>query len=360
MLKGPKAASRSIIGYEASSSEIGTDFQESSWPSEAEEVTINEGRLASGSGDISMDVSSSSRSSPLAELNGGGVEFFRFCLPCRALALRDSIEPAHAFTFFGFLRFFEVVFCSPNSSVCPFSGTSDIPHPAEIASVGATVSFCELEELELTGLDRIGDPATKGSKPKNDHFLADFVGLGVAGATDALAEGNAPKKGIEPRLRGDGRDASCSWMLCVRSRTAPAVLGRGSFSFRAELKPTGEGNSRSAGVREITDEILPETECPGRAVIVLEVSFETRESGLGINSNVSENPTRLRVVGLDCWSACADGADALSRAVSPFVGSVDDGASLGSGDVTCEARKSLLQGESNIAGLAGALLPRRF
>jgi len=308
-----------------------------------------------------MEVESSSRPSPLAEeVNGGGVEFLRFCFPCRALALRDSIDPAHVFTFLGFLRFFEAVFCKPKSSVGPFSGASDMPHPVEVARDGATVSFCEFEELELTGLDRLGDPATKGSKPKNDHFLADLVGLGVAGATDALAGGKTPKKGIEPRLRGDGRDASWSWVLWVRSRTAPAVLGRGSISFRDEPNPTGEGNSRSAGVREITDEILPETECPGRAVIVLEVSFETRDSGRGMNSNVSENPTRLRVVGLGCWSASPGGTDTLSRAISPLLGSVGDGAALSSGDFTCEARKSLLPEESNIAGLAGALLPRRF
>jgi hypothetical protein len=43
--------------------------------------------------------------------------------------------------------------------------------------------------------------------------------------------------------------------------------------------------------REITDEMLPDTEWSGRAVAVLEVSLETRERGLGMYSRVSEKPT---------------------------------------------------------------------
>lgn len=87
----------------------------------------------------------------------------------------------------------------------------------------------------------MGEAATNGSKPKKDHFLVDFVGLGVAGATADVrsAGGMAPRKGMDPLLLGDARDCSCS-SVCVRSRIAPAVLGRDSFNFRVELKPIGE------------------------------------------------------------------------------------------------------------------------
>jgi len=79
--------------------------------------------------------------------------------------------------------------------------------------------------------------------------------------------------------------------------TAPAVLGRLSLSSRAEVPELQNGvTSRSALDMEITDEMLPETEWPGRTV--LEVSVETRDSGLGMYSNVSENPTLFRATGL--------------------------------------------------------------
>lgn len=42
---------------------------------------------------------------------------------------------------------------------------------------------------------------------------------------------------------------------------------------------------------EMIEDMLPETEWLGRTVAVLEASLDTNESGLGINSRVSENPT---------------------------------------------------------------------
>jgi hypothetical protein len=81
--------------------------------------------------------------------------------------------------------------------------------------------------------------------------------------------------------------------------TAPAVLGRLSLSSRAGVPELQNGvTSRSAldMEMEMTDEMLPETEWPGRTVLA--VSVETRDRGLGMYSNVSENPTLFRTAGL--------------------------------------------------------------
>jgi len=100
-----------------------------------------------------------------------------------------------------------------------------------------------------------------------------------------------------------------SW---VRSRIAPAVLGLESVSSRVDVRESGTGLSLPLGdAAETIEEMLPETECPGRAVTVLDVSLETRDSGLGINSSVSENPTRafgtaLLCFGLPSGEQCAE------------------------------------------------------
>jgi hypothetical protein len=64
-----------------------------------------------------------------------------------------------------------------------------------------------------------------------------------------------------------------------------------------EWKANGVFKPSSTFVMEMTDEILPETEWPGRAVVVLEVSLETSDTGLGMYSRVSENPTLVRTTG---------------------------------------------------------------
>jgi hypothetical protein len=48
---------------------------------------------------------------------------------------------------------------------------------------------------------------------------------------------------------------------------------------------------------DIREERLFETEWPGRTVVVLEASLDTSDRGRGMNSIVSENPTRVRVDG---------------------------------------------------------------
>jgi hypothetical protein len=268
------------------------------------------------------------------------------------------MEPAHVFTFFCFLLRFFVNGLSPASSTACLPsepGTLLVEHDA----TGAAVTFCDSAELTLTGRERVGEGATNGSSPKNDHFLLDFVGLGVAGAIAALspAGGMAPKKGMDPLLLGDGRGCSCS-SVWVRSRIAPAVLGRDSFNFGVELKPTGEWSSRSGLVTDITDDMLPESECPGRAVIVLEVSLDTKDNGRGINSKVSEKPTLFRACGLAMGSDCGTGGKAFLLVVSLVVSVTGDFVESGSGGAVFGTRKSSLSG--SIAGLAGALLPRKF
>jgi len=139
---------------------------------------------------------------------------------------------------------------------------------------------------------------------------------------------------------------------------APAVLGRDSFNFRAEPNPTGEWSSRSGFVTDMTEEMLPETEWPGRAVTVLEVSLDTRDRGRGINSSVSEKPTLLRACGLTTGSDSGATGDLSSLGLSHAVSGAGETTGLCSEGIAFGTGNSPLSGR--IAGLAGALLPRRF
>lgn len=102
--------------------------------------------------------------------------------------------------------------------------------------------------------------------------------------------------GNEPRLFGPVRDAPSCGDVGVLSSTAPAVLGLDSGS--AACDGVGSRGARDSSFSimgvfdaERTDEMLPEREWPGLTVTVLEVSLETRDSGRGMNSSVSEKPT---------------------------------------------------------------------
>ncbi len=157
------------------------------------------------------------------------------------------------------------------------------------------------EELALVGRERVGElvPRNGSKPPKKDHLLGVLHGLGVDGSLRS-GSGNDGRRGIEFRRRGDAPVDSSTLLLCVRSMTAPAVLGLDSGLERDGLRTSGEAGSLSAIVElanEMIDEMLPETECPGRAVTVLDVSLEMRDSGLGINSRVSEKPTLARFTG---------------------------------------------------------------
>lgn len=141
---------------------------------------------------------------------------------------------------------------------------------------------------------------------------------------------------------------------------APAVLGRDSSFEDAGLDWSGELQSRSAEVEcpsEISDEMLPDVECPGRAVAVLEVSFETRERGLGMNSSVSENPTLARFAGLAGGgvSSTAKLEDPEACRISPS--DLAEGMEWPCSGPSTVIGKMKLSSRSKTAGVDGALLP---
>ena len=92
---------------------------------------------------------------------------------------------------------------------------------------------------------------------------------------------------------------------------------------------------------DTTEEILFESECPWRTVIVLEASLETKDNGRGINSTVSENPTRPALRG----------------------GVVEAGSSGSTVTVSSDVARFALSNEADLdsfdssAGAAGALPP---
>jgi hypothetical protein len=67
---------------------------------------------------------------------------------------------------------------------------------------------------------------------------------------------------------------------------------------------------------EMTEEMLPEREWPGLAVTVLDVSVDTSDSGLGMNSRVSENPTLFRAKALGVCSSSMVGGDGSLSAIA--------------------------------------------
>lgn len=204
-----------------------------------------------------------------------------------------KIEPAHDLTFFCF-------FFLPDAFLL---SVRDIVSSETCLRPVLPVSFARLEslsvnsdKLEPSSRALVGElvPA-KGSRPKNDHLLGVFVGLEFAEDPE-MPWGRLASKGIELRRRGDKGSPLSTWRLGVLSSTAPAVLGRESFIVRELGEPIRIACSRSPIARfvETIDDILPETLWLGRTVIVLDVSVETKESGRGMNSSVSENPTRPR------------------------------------------------------------------
>lgn len=62
-------------------------------------------------------------------------------------------------------------------------------------------------------------------------------------------------------------------------------------------KPLYSFDGRLGAEIDAIEDILLETECPWRMVIVLEASLETKDNGRGMNSTVSENPTRTALRG---------------------------------------------------------------
>lgn len=78
--------------------------------------------------------------------------------------------------------------------------------------------------------------------------------------------------------------------------TASAVWGLGVASFDELIALRLLDADGALAVPALAmEEMLPEIECPRAVAKVLEESDDSVESGRGIYSNVSENPTRVRV-----------------------------------------------------------------
>lgn len=105
---------------------------------------------------------------------------------------------------------------------------------------------------------------------------------------------------------------------------------------------------------DISEETLPDPEWPGRAVTVLDVSFETSESGRGMNSKVSENPTLARMLGLAIFK-CSSGVALDELGLPVFLLSWPNRTGSGRGKSEPMLGKSSLR--LNIVGLLGALFP---
>lgn len=153
------------------------------------------------------------------------------------------------------------------------------------------------DEPALTGRGFVGEASLEDSCPKKMYFLVPF-GVEGPGLTAAAFAGKSNVRGVEFRRTGLVLLPESPVNAVLLPRTAPAVLGRESLDLMLGAGPVRRYCSWAKEPdADNTDEILPETECPGRIVIVLEVSLETSDNGRGINSTVSENPTRLRIIG---------------------------------------------------------------
>lgn len=109
--------------------------------------------------------------------------------------------------------------------------------------------------------------------------------------------------------------------------------------------------------REMTDEMLPEAECPGRAVTVLDVSLETRERGLGMNSSVSEKPTLARFADFGGCGASSMGKLKDAEACLISFSDLADGMKCVCSGPSTVMGKMKSSFRSKLAGVDGALFP---
>jgi hypothetical protein len=100
--------------------------------------------------------------------------------------------------------------------------------------------------------------------------------------------------------------------------------------------------------------MLPEREWPGRTV--LDVSVETSDSGLGMYSSVSENPTLFRTAGLGVCSSSGTGGDGSSSRSAASSGA-ETGVAFPISTGFSGTGRFWPRGRSAAAGLAGVLLP---
>jgi len=96
--------------------------------------------------------------------------------------------------------------------------------------------------------------------------------------------------GLERRRCGVG-PCSVGDVEPTLSSLAAAVLGLSSIVGGLRLRSFDDGLDA-----DNTDDRDPDTECPPCRIVMLELSLETSERGLGMNCISSENPTRARFI----------------------------------------------------------------
>jgi hypothetical protein len=256
------------------------------------------------------------------------------------LGFRGKIAPAQPLTFFFFfLPFFGLAVTMSGPSVsaqCPLLATG-------------AIFVNKSSEPALCGRALPGDVLPLDcSRAKNDQRF--LVGLG-SGSSVLGASARLRSVGIEFRRFGEQAALAKS---CVFSRIAPAVLGLESDISRVGVCDNGDGLSRPLGeFPDTIDEMLPDKECPGRAVIVLDVSLDTRDNGRGMNSSVSEKPTRALV-----FLGLLSGEDLAAAGSAVSFGASAVGTGSGSGTICSASCKDPWLGCTKLVGLFGALFPR--
>lgn len=180
MLKGPNAASRSIIGYDESSSGAVTRDKAVPLSESADWMVI--------SGVVGVVASESCLTSPKAGVRLPRSSRFavdgRLFLPPfdRGFDLRVRIEPAHVLTFFD--GFFPLLFRFRGVDVF-----GDAVACGVVSSGGDssdTFSFDgESVEPGVAGREPLGWLEVNGSSPKKDHRLGCFAGLGSGASSVA-------------------------------------------------------------------------------------------------------------------------------------------------------------------------------
>jgi hypothetical protein len=252
----------------------------------ADSVIVTVGVVATG---LCSSGNAVSLSSSAEKAGAGGVGGRTGSAERLPFDLRGRMEPVQPLDFFLFFLFFLLAFAGTSS---PMSTADSEPCSEEPTETALGV---ELEELELDGRDLMGElDVVNESRPKKDQRLKVLEGLGVAGVASA-ASATFRRVGIELRRFGDALFSRFRGSA-VRSRMAPAVLGLESIMSFVGLLDKGAGLSRPLGdAADTIEEMLPESECPGRAVAMLDVSLDTMDKGRGMNSSLSEKPTLLAV-----------------------------------------------------------------
>lgn len=264
-MKGPRAASRSMIGLIDSS--CGASLR----GFQVAKSVFNFGLVSCST---SLTWKSPDWFRGVNTRSGGvGDLLFSFCFWERCRDLRPRIEPAHDLTFFCFLLGLREIddLLEPGCSV-DWIGVSDIS--AGIACDSATVGFFDslLEDEALVGRDFGDDSPECASTPKNDHF---FIDLGVVGEGKPAAAAS-DSRGREPRRLGAGVSGDIDRS---RSRIGSAVRGRVSDPLLLGARPLFSFEGGEV-VPDMIDDIELVTECPGLTVEA--ESDETIESGRGM------------------------------------------------------------------------------